>query len=222
MAVGLVVRSATKVNSNSFCKVFGKTYSYVRHQVNATILKHATKMRVIGRAGVGVDNINVPEATKHGILVMNTPGGNTVSTAQLSLSLLCSMARNVPAADMSVKQGKWDRKSFNGVELSGKTLGIIGCGRIGQVVASCAATMGMTVIGYDPIMPADELVELGITKVDLDGIWARSDFITVHTPLTPDTTNLLNDVTLAKCKKGVRVVNCARGGIIDEVCVFLF
>eukprot|EP01041_Mallomonas_annulata_P002832 gene2832-5566_t len=193
---GLVVRSATKVT--------------------AAVLKHATKMRVIGRAGVGVDNINVPEATKHGIMVMNTPGGNTVSTAQLALSLLCSMARQVPAADMSVKKGQWDRKTFNGVELNGKVLGVVGCGRIGQVVASCAKTIGMQVIGYDPIMPADELAELGITKVDLEGIWAKSDFITVHTPLTPETTNLLNDATIDKCKTGVRIVNCARGGIVDE------
>lgn len=173
-------------------------------------------MRVIGRAGVGVDNINVPEATKHGIMVMNTPGGNTVSTAQLAMSLLCSMARQVPGADMSIKQKQWDRKSFNGVELNGKTLGVVGCGRIGQVVAGCAKTIGMTVIGYDPIMPADELAELGIQKVDLDGIWAKSDFITLHTPLTPETTNLLNDTTIAKCKTGVRIVNCARGGIVDE------
>lgn len=193
---GLVVRSASKVT--------------------AAILKHATKMRVIGRAGVGVDNINVPEATKHGIMVMNTPGGNTVSTAQLALSLLCSMARNIPAADISVKQGLWDRKSFTGVELNGKTLGIIGCGRIGQVVASCAKTIGMNVIGYDPIMKAEELTDVGIKKEELEGIWAKSDFITVHTPLIPETTNLLNDTTLAKCKTGVRIVNCARGGIVDE------
>eukprot|EP00607_Mallomonas_marina_P007374 CAMPEP_0182421296 /NCGR_PEP_ID=MMETSP1167-20130531/6624_1 /TAXON_ID=2988 /ORGANISM="Mallomonas Sp, Strain CCMP3275" /LENGTH=482 /DNA_ID=CAMNT_0024598285 /DNA_START=303 /DNA_END=1751 /DNA_ORIENTATION=- len=173
-------------------------------------------MRVIGRAGVGVDNINVPEATKHGIMVMNTPGGNTVSTAQLALSLLCSMARKLPAADMSVKAGKWDRKSFMGVEMSGKTIGIVGCGRIGQVVASCANTMGMHVIGYDPIMAADELAELGIKKVDLSGIWSGSDFITLHTPLTPETTNLLNDTTIASCKDGVMIVNCARGGIVDE------
>jgi len=149
-------------------------------------------------------------------MVMNTPGGNTVSTAQLALSLLCNMARQIPAADMSIKAGKWDRKSFNGVELSGKTLGVVGCGRIGQVVANCARTLGMTVIGYDPVMATDEMTELGIAKVDLEGIWKRADFITLHTPLTPETTNLLNDDTLALCKPGVRIVNCARGGIVDE------
>ena len=129
---GLVVRSATKVNAN--------------------VLKHATKMRLVGRAGVGVDNIDVAEATKRGVMVMNTPGGNTVSTAQLAVSLLANLARQLPAADMSIKAGKWDRKSFMGVEINGKVLGIVGCGRIGQVVAGTATTMGMQVIGYDPVM----------------------------------------------------------------------
>lgn len=193
---GLVVRSATKVN--------------------AEVLKHAGKMRIVGRAGVGVDNIDVAAATKQGIMVMNTPGGNTVSTAQLAMSLLTSLARHLPAADMSVKQGKWDRKSFTGVEITGKVLGVVGCGRIGQVVAASAANMGMQVIGYDPIMSASDFKEAGIKKVELAEIWAKSDFITLHTPLTAETKNLLNDTTLAKCKPGVRLVNCARGGIIDE------
>jgi len=193
---GLVVRSATKVTP--------------------ALLAHAKKMRIIGRAGVGVDNINVPEATKHGIMVMNTPGGNTVSTAQLALSLMCSLARQLPAADMSVKEGKWDRKTFLGVELSGKTLGIVGCGRIGQVVASCATVMGMNVIGYDPVMTPENFADAGIKKAELADIWAKSDFITLHTPLTPETSNLVGDATIAKCKKGVRIINCARGGIVDE------
>ena len=173
-------------------------------------------MRIIGRAGVGVDNINVTEATKYGIMVMNTPGGNTVSTAQLAMSLLCSMARKVPAANISVKEGKWDRKNFTGVELSGKTLGIIGCGRIGQVVANCANAIGMNVIGFDPISSAEILSESGIHKVDLDDVFLKSDFITLHTPLTPETANLINDSSLNKCKKGVHIINCARGGIVDE------
>jgi D-3-phosphoglycerate dehydrogenase len=125
------------------------------------------------------------------------------------------MARNLPAADMSIKQGKWDRK-FTGVEICGKTLGVIGCGRIGQVVASTAQTMGMTVLGYDPVMGAEAFKELGIQRADLDHVLAKSDFLTVHTPLTPETSNLLNDEAFAKCKKGVRVINCARGGIVDE------
>lgn len=148
---------------------------------------------------------------------MNTPDGNTVSTAQLTMSLLTSLARHIPAANMSVKEGLWDRKSFTGVELNGKTLGIIGCGRIGQVVAHCARSMGMRVIGYDPVMSPAAVEAAGIVRVDkLDHIWRDSDFITVHTPLTPETCNILNDETLAKCKAGVRVINCARGGIIDE------
>jgi D-3-phosphoglycerate dehydrogenase / 2-oxoglutarate reductase len=193
---GLVVRSATKVNAN--------------------VINYAKNMRVIGRAGVGVDNIDVAEATKRGILVMNTPGGNTVSTAQLAVSLLCSLAREIPAADMSIKQGKWERKAFLGVELNGKTLGIIGCGRIGQVVASCARSLGMNVLGYDPVMSLEAFQEVGLQRADLEDIWLKSDFITVHTPLTPETANLLNDTTIAKCKTGVRLINCARGGIIDE------
>uniref|UniRef100_A0A7S0SV03 D-3-phosphoglycerate dehydrogenase n=1 Tax=Chromulina nebulosa TaxID=96789 RepID=A0A7S0SV03_9STRA len=193
---GLVVRSATKVNKN--------------------VLAHSHKLKVVGRAGVGVDNIDVAEATKRGVIVMNTPGGNTVSTAQLAVSLICSLARKIPAADMSIKQGLWDRKSFMGLEMNGKTLGIIGCGRIGQVVATCATSMGMKVIGYDPVMTLDKYEEFGIIKATLDDIWGKSDFITIHTPLTPETSNLIGDVTLAKCKTGVRIVNCARGGIVDE------
>ena len=193
---GLVVRSATKVTP--------------------ALLKAANKMRIVGRAGVGVDNINIAEATKHGVMVMNTPGGNTVSTAQLAMSLLCAMARKVPAANMSVKEGKWDRKSFTGVELSGKTIGIVGCGRIGQVVANCANAIGMNVIGFDPITPAETLLEAGIAKASIDEIFAKSDFITLHTPLTSETENLINDTNIAKCKTGVHIVNCARGGIVDE------
>lgn len=185
-------------------------------QVTPAVIKAAKKMKVIGRAGVGVDNINVPEATKAGIMVMNTPGGNTVSTAQLALSLLAALARNIPAADMSIKAGKWDRKSFTGVELHGKTLGVVGCGRIGLMVAQTAATMGMKVLGYDPVTPAETLREAGLTTASLDEIYAKSDFITVHTPLTPETSNLLDDAAFSKCKRGVRIINCARGGIVDE------
>ncbi len=139
-----------------------------------------------------------------------------MSTAQLAISLLVNLARQLPAADMSVKDKKWDRKSFMGVEINGKTLGIVGCGRIGQVVSSIAQGMGMHVIGYDPIMTSEQLKEVNIECADLEDIWAKSDFITVHTPLTPETSNLINDTTIDKCKKGVRIINCARGGIVDE------
>ena len=127
-----------------------------------------------------------------------------------------NLARQLPAADMSIKAGKWDRKSFMGVELSGKTLGVVGCGRIGQVVAGIAQTMGMHVIGYDPVMTSEQLRDVGIERGDLDDIWAKCDFITVHTPLTPETANLVSDATIEKCKPGVRIINCARGGIVDE------
>lgn len=192
----LVVRSATKVTSK--------------------ILKNAKKMRIVGRAGVGVDNIDVNEATKCGIMVMNTPDGNTVSTAQLTVSLLCNMARKIPTANMSVKEGKWIPKNFQGLELQGKTIGIVGCGRIGQVVGKLSQTLGMNVVGYDPISDEETLAEVGIKKLSLENVLKTSDFISVHTPLTPDTKNLINDTTLALCKKGVGIINCARGGIIDE------
>lgn len=166
--------------------------------------------------GVGVDNIDTLEATKCGIMVMNTPDGNTISTAQLTMSLLCNMARKIPAANISVKQGKWIPKNFEGSELQGKTLGVIGCGRIGQVVAKLSQSMGMKVIGYDPIMTQESLLELQIQKSSLENLLKSCDFITIHTPMTAETKNLLNDTTIATCKRGVGIVNCARGGIIDE------
>jgi D-3-phosphoglycerate dehydrogenase / 2-oxoglutarate reductase len=208
---GLVVRSATKVTSK--------------------VLQAATKMRIVGRAGmvarepesilssflgVGVDNIDVQEATKCGVMVMNTPDGNTISTAQLAMSLLCNMARKIPTANMSVKEGKWIPKKFQGSELQGKTIGIIGCGRIGQVVAKLSKTMEMKVVGYDPTLSSETLSELGIVKLSLENLLKTSDFITIHTPMTTETKHLLNDTTLALCKRGVGLVNCARGGIIDE------
>lgn len=193
---GLVVRSATKVTE--------------------TALSHSKKLKIIGRAGVGIDNINVPAATKAGIMVMNTPGGNTISTAQHTLSLLSSLARHIPAADMLTKEDKWEKKKFTGVELSGKTLAIVGCGRIGQVVAASAKNMGMNIIGYDFAMSKEALQEFGIKKAEMEDIWKQADFITFHTPLTSATKNLINDETIAKCKKGVRIINCARGGIVDE------
>ena len=193
---GLVVRSATKVTEK--------------------VLKAATNLQVVGRAGVGVDNINVSAATKAGVMVMNTPDGNTASTAQLALSLLANLARKLPACNISIKSGEWDRKAFMGAELTGKTLGVVGCGRIGQSVAHIALEMGLKVIGYDPVMTPEAFTKAGIAQTDLNSILAQSDFITVHTPLTADTKHLLNSETMAKCKDGVLLINCARGGIIDE------
>ncbi len=192
----LVVRSATKVN--------------------ADVIARAEKMKIIGRAGTGVDNIDVAAATRKGILVMNTPGGNTISAAEHTVSMLLSLARNIPQAHNSMVQGKWERKKYTGVEVFEKTLGVVGLGKIGREVASRCQGFGMNVIGYDPVLSSDVATKLNIELVSLDEIYRRSDFITLHTPLTKETKGLLNDVTLAKCKKGVRIVNCARGGIVDE------
>jgi len=194
---GMVVRSATKINEK--------------------VLKAASNLQVVGRAGVGVDNVDIEAATKAGVMVMNTPDGNTTSTAQLAVSLLTNLVRKLPAGNSSVKRGEWDRKSYsNGIELTGKTLGLIGCGRIGQDVAHMAQGMGLKVIAYDPVMSAADFEGVNITSADLETVYAMSDFISVHAPLTPQTDKLLNAETIQKCKDGVLIVNCARGGIVDE------
>lgn len=193
---GLVVRSATKVT--------------------AEVINHASQMKIIGRAGTGVDNIDVPAATRKGILVMNTPGGNTISAAEHTVSMLLSLARNIPQSNRSLMQGKWERKSFTGVEVFEKTLGVVGLGKIGREVAIRCKAFGMNIIGYDPVLANDVAMKLNIELVNLDELFRRSDFITVHTPLSKETKALLNDTTFAKCKRGVRIINCARGGIVDE------
>lgn len=193
---GLVVRSSTKVT--------------------AELIGLANNMKVIGRAGTGVDNIDVDAATRRGILVMNTPGGNTISAAEHTVSMMLSLARNIPQAHMSLARGEWERKLFIGTEVFEKTLGVIGLGKIGREVAQRCQGLGMNVIGYDPLLSAVVAMRSNIELVTLDELYRRSDFITVHTPLTAETKGLLNDATLAQCKPGVRVINCARGGIIDE------
>lgn len=185
-------------------------------KVTADIIEKATAMKVIGRAGAGVDNIDSAAASKKGIIVMNTPGGNTLSTAEHTFSMLMAVARNIPNAHASLVAGRWDRKKFMGTELFGKTLGIVGMGKIGREVASRAQAFGMTTIGFDPVLNADVALKMNVELVSLEEIYRRSDFITVHTPLSDETRGLLNDETISKCKKGVRLVNCARGGIIDE------
>lgn len=192
----LLVRSATKVN--------------------AEVIAAGSNLKIIGRAGTGVDNIDVPAATRRGIVVMNTPGGNTVSAAEHAVSMMLSLARNIPQAHASLTGGAWDRKSFTGTEVFEKTVGVVGLGKIGREVALRCKGLGMTAIGYDPVLGAEASARLGIEPVTLDELYRRADFITVHTPLTPETTGLLNDGAFRKCKKGVRVVNCARGGIVDE------
>jgi len=191
----------------------------VRSQTKVTpkALAAAIRLKVIGRAGVGVDNVNVEAATERGIVVMNTPGGNTISTAEHAFSLLLSLARKIPQAHASMAAGKWDRKSFEGTELCGKTLGIVGMGRIGGEVARRAIAFGMNVVAYDPYLVQSRARSLQVELVDdLASLLTRADFITVHMPMTPETKNILNAKTLAQCKKGVRIVNCARGGLVEE------
>jgi len=193
---GLAVRSATKVTR--------------------PLLDAAKCLKVIGRAGIGVDNIDVPAATHRGIVVMNTPYGNSITTAEHAIALLFALAREIPAADQSTQAGKWEKARFMGVELFGKTLGVVGCGNIGSIVADRALGLKMKVIAYDPYLSPERAVTLGVEKVELSELLARSDFITLHTPLTDATRNLIDAKALAKTKKGVRIVNCARGGLIVE------
>jgi D-3-phosphoglycerate dehydrogenase len=171
---------------------------------------------VIGRAGVGVDNIDVPAATIRGIVVMNAPDGNTITTAEHTIALLISLARSIPQANSSLKAGRWERKKFIGVELQGKTLGIIGLGRIGRVVASRARAMGMLIVAYDPFIAPEQARDLEIELAPLNDVYARADFLTVHTPLTAETRGLIDREVFAKMKKGARIINCARGGLVDE------
>ncbi|MEX1118626.1 MAG: phosphoglycerate dehydrogenase [Terrimicrobiaceae bacterium] len=186
-------------------------------KVNAAVLEAAKKLKVVGRAGVGVDNVDVDVATKNGVIVMNTPGGNTISTAEHAFSLLVSIARNIPQAHATMKAGRWDRKKFEGVELYDKTLGILGMGRIGSEIARRAIAFGMRVLAYDPYLSAAKARSLQVELLDnLDDLVARADFLTMHMPLTEDTKHMMDARRLAACKKGVRIVNCARGGLIDE------
>jgi D-3-phosphoglycerate dehydrogenase len=185
-------------------------------RVTADILREPGRLRVIGRAGIGVDNIDVATATKKGIVVMNTPGGNNVTTAEHTITLMLSLARWIPQADASLHAGKWERTKFEGTEVCNKTLGVIGLGNIGAIVAERAQGLRMKVIAFDPFITAEAAARMNVEVVTLDDLYARADFITVHTPLTPETRGLVNRTAIAKMKKGVRIVNCARGGIVDE------
>jgi D-3-phosphoglycerate dehydrogenase len=193
---GLAVRSATKVTEK--------------------VIAAASNLKVVGRAGIGVDNIDVKAATAKGIIVMNTPFGNSITTAEHALSLMMALARQIPEADRSTQGGKWEKTRFMGVELYAKTLGIIGCGNIGSIVADRAIGLKMKVVAYDPFLSLERAVELGVEKVELDDLLRRADFITLHTPLTDKTRNIIDAANLRKTKKGVRIINCARGGLVDE------
>ncbi len=185
-------------------------------RVTREIIEAGDRLRVIGRAGVGVDNVDLDAATKRGIIVMNTPEGNTISTAEHTFSMLMALARNIPQASSSVKQGEWKRHDFLGTELQGKVLGIVGFGRIGREVAKRATAFGMRVVVFDPFISKEALKESPAEFLELKALLKIADFITVHTPLTPETKYILNAETLALCKKGVKLINCARGGIIEE------
>jgi D-3-phosphoglycerate dehydrogenase len=193
---GLAIRSATKVDKD--------------------VLAAAKKLKVVARAGIGVDNVDIPAATAAGVIVMNTPFGNSITTAEHAIAMMFALARQLPTADASTQAGKWEKNRFMGVELYGKTLGLIGCGNIGGIVADRALGLKMKVVAYDPFLSAERAVELGVEKVELDELLARADFITLHTPLTDKTRNILSREALAKAKKGVRIINCARGGLVDE------
>ncbi|MFS8036822.1 phosphoglycerate dehydrogenase [Xanthobacter sp. AM11] len=193
---GLAIRSATKVTPK--------------------ILEKATRLKVIGRAGIGVDNVDLPAATARGVIVMNTPFGNSITTAEHAIALMFALAREIPAADASTQAGKWEKNRFMGVELTAKTLGIIGCGNIGSIVAERGLGLKMKVIAFDPFLSVERALDLGVEKVELDELLARADFITLHTPLTDKTRNILSAQNIARTKKGVRIINCARGGLLDE------
>src|SRR5512143_9477 len=184
---GLAIRSATKVT--------GK------------ILEWAKDLKVIGRAGIGVDNVDIPAATARGIIVMNTPFGNSITTAEHAISLMLALARQIPEADASTRAGKWEKNKFMGVEIFGKTLGVVGCGNIGSIVADRATGLRMKVIAYDPFLTAERALEIGVEKVELDELFKRSDFITLHTPLTDKTRNIIDAKALAKMKPSVRIIN---------------
>ncbi len=185
-------------------------------KVTRRIIEAGSNLELIGRAGTGVDNIDVDAASKKGVIVMNTPGGNTISAAELAFSLIMALCRNIPQADKSMKEGRWDRKKYAGVELFGKKLGVIGLGKIGREVAKRAQAFDMEILGYDPLLSQSLANEIGITLVSLDEIYKEADIITVHVPLTDDTRNLISSGEIELCKEGVMIINCARGGIVDE------
>jgi D-3-phosphoglycerate dehydrogenase len=193
---GLAIRSSTKVT--------------------AKLLDHASRLKVVGRAGIGVDNVDLPAATARGVVVMNTPFGNSITTAEHAIALMFALARQLPEADASTQAGKWEKNRFMGVEVTGKTLGLIGAGNIGSIVSARAIGLKMKVVAFDPFLTPERAIEMGVEKADLDTLLSRADFITLHTPLTDQTRGILSREALGKTKPGVRIINCARGGLIDE------
>lgn len=220
---GLEVDVKTGLKPGELKKEIGKYDALIvrsETKVTSEIIEHATNLKVIGRAGSGLDNVDKIAATKRGIVVMNTPGGNTITTAEHTVALLFSMARQIPQATVNMKQGKWERKKFKGVELYNKTLGIIGLGNIGSHVAKIAQGIGMNILAYDPYLSEEKAETLGVKVVSLDDLIKNADFITIHTPMTNETKHLINAEKIAMMKDGVRIINAARGGIIDEKALY--
>lgn len=218
-ASGITVDERPDISADELLRVIGAYDALVvrsKSQVTSAVLEAGRNLKVVARAGTGVDNVDVPAATRGGVIVMNAAEGNTVTTAEHAVAMLMSLARQIPQATASMREGKWEKKKFLGVELLGKTLGIVGLGKIGRAVAQRATGLGMSVIGYDPYFTADATSNLGIEMVPLTDLFSRSDFVTVHTPLTDETRGIIGQSAFDKMKTGVRVINCARGGLIDE------
>ena len=219
-ASGVTVDEQASIDGDELARIIGGYDALIvrsKSRVTADLIDRAPNLRVVGRAGTGVDNIDVSAATQRGIVVMNAAAGNTVTTAEHTMAMLLSLARQIPQAVNSTRAGRWEKSKFLGVELMGKTLGIIGLGRIGAAVAERARAFGMSILAYDPYFTIEAAHELGIEMIALDELIARADFITLHTPLTDETRYLINAAAIDKMKSGVRLVNCARGGLIDEL-----
>lgn len=218
-APGFEVDEHVGLKPEAIKKIIGDYHAWVIRsgtKVTADVLEAARSLKVIGRAGIGVDNVDVEAASRKGIVVMNTPGGNNVTTAEHTISLMLALARHIPQAVASLKAGEWKRSKFVGIELCNKTLGIIGLGNVGRIVAERALGLRMKVLAHDPFVPSENAAKLGVEMVSLEEIYEKSDFITVHVPLTGETRGLINRDAIARMKKGVRIINCARGGIVDE------
>ena len=222
-AKGIEVEVHERIDPMDLLDVIGDCEGVVvrsRTQIHRKVLDQASRLRVIGRAGIGVDNIDIEAATRDGVLVMNTPGANAVAAAEHAMALMMALSRHIPRADESVRAGKWEKKKFVGTELYNQTLGIIGLGRIGSIVANRAQGMKMRVLAYDPYVSADAAAKLGVELMPPKKLFRQSDFISIHTPFTKETRGLLDEEAFKMMKRGVRIVNCARGGIIDEEALY--
>jgi len=216
---GLTISAPGKMERDALFAVIGDADAIIIRSgvtADAELLEKATKLKAIARAGVGVDNVDLAKATENGVVVMNTPGGNTISTAEHTFGLMIALSRHIPQGHQSLVEGRWDRKKFVGVELKGKTLGIIGLGRIGQAIAVRAQAFEMTVVAYDPYLPAEVAKAINVELLDLDDIYAQSDYLSLHAMVTDETKNMINAESIAKMKDGVRILNAARGALINS------